>query len=175
MIRSSLVDDALAPRLQLSKATLSAAISEADIKRKGGRTKKNKRLIMMPGLISPVPDQEMGVLDGIDGANPTLTMTFPEGRLRFNGRVIHPRQRYLHVSLEKKEAVLKDTFDSMIVFDECRWIGTPEENPEDCALDFPDSVKSWKRESPSEDPRFGSLYIYIYIYICIRNPQGIVA
>ena len=51
-IRNEFYDDALAPRLRLTKAVQGFAVAGADIKRNSGRTKKQKkRLIMMPGLL----------------------------------------------------------------------------------------------------------------------------
>jgi|AntAceMinimDraft_5_1070358.scaffolds.fasta_scaffold135503_2 hypothetical protein len=51
-IRNEFYDDVLAPRLRLSKAVQGFAVAGADIKRNSGRTKKQKKkLIMMPGLL----------------------------------------------------------------------------------------------------------------------------
>ena len=147
MIRSVPVDDVLGPRLRLSKTVQNAVTAGSDIKRKGGRAKKNKRLIMLPGIVglpASADASDLGVLEGIDGPAPTLTVTFPcGGRLRFQGRSVHPQQRFLHLAFEKKgEASCRDLFDSIIVFDACSWLGTEKENPDAKVLPLPDSIKS---------------------------------
>ena len=78
------------------------AAAGSDIKRKGGRSKKGKRLIVLPGNLGlkSGEDCELGLLEGVHGPNPTITATFPDGgRLRFSGRVVAPEQRFLHLQV----------------------------------------------------------------------------
>ena len=152
MIRQKKVEDVLGEKLLPSKFLAATTTEGVDLKRKA--TRKGKRLLMLPALLKlKLGGGELGVLNNFDGDSPTLTVTFPEGgRLRFIGRVLHPDQRFLHVAFEKKgEAACKDMFSSLIVFDECRWLGTPEENPEDAALELPVAVKEWRRQAAAAE------------------------
>ena len=152
MIRTKRRDDAMGEKLLPSKALYSSDAAEGlDIKRKASR--KGKKLIMLPGLLAPTAEGgDIGDLENLDGETPTLTVTFPGGgRMRFIGRVLHPDQRFLHISMEKKEASCKDVFQSMVVFDESRWLGTKEENPEDAALELPAEIKQWQRQTEHGD------------------------
>ena len=94
---------------------LLATADGVDIVRKGGK-KTGRYLIMMPGLVDFKAGGEVGELHNIDGASPTLTVTLPRdaGRVRFQGRVVYPKQHFLHLNFEKKGAVCKDDFDTMV-------------------------------------------------------------
>ena len=136
MIRDRFVDDVLGPRLKLSKAVQNAVSVGSDLKKRKGRSAKNKRLVMFPGLLGlsqSTQDVELGKIENFLGPNPSLTVTFPDGgRLRFVGRLVHPDQRYMAVNFERKgDAACKELFDSIVVFDKFYWIGTSEENPDD--------------------------------------------
>lgn len=115
-----------------------------DIVKKGQR--KNKYLFAFPGLVAPVSGGKMGELVHLDTKNPVLYVDFPQGRLKFFGTIVYPKNKYLtlHFMRGSGSVVCEDSFDSLVVFSDVWWIGTKEENPEEVQLDFPKELKQEK-------------------------------
>lgn len=128
--------------LQPTKAILNC--DGKDIVKKGQR--KNKYLFSFPCLIAPVSGGKMGELVHLDTKNPVLYVDFPQGRLKFFGTIIYPKNKYLtlHFMRGSGNVVCEDSFDSLVVFSDVWWIGTKEENPEEVQLDFPKELKQEK-------------------------------
>ena len=122
-----------------------------DIKRRAAR--KGRKLIMLPGIVAlKSSGGQIGEIRNFESDSPELLVTFPGGgRLSFLGQTLHPRQRFLHISFEKSSAVCKDCFDTLIVFDECRWIGSAEENSEGAPQVVPEHIKEWQRAITDEE------------------------
>lgn len=115
-----------------------------DIVKKGQR--KSKYLFSFPCLVAPVSGGKMGELVHLDTKNPVLYVDFPQGRLKFFGTIIYPKNKYLtlHFMRGSGNVVCEDSFDSLVVFSDVWWIGTKEENPEEVQLDFPKELKQEK-------------------------------
>ncbi|KAH9323454.1 hypothetical protein KI387_018093, partial [Taxus chinensis] len=88
----------------------------------------------------------MGELSHLDTKNPVLYVIFPRGRLKFFGTIMYPKNKYisLHFPRGSGNIVCEDSFDSLVVFSDVRWIGTKEENPEELQLDFPKELNQEK-------------------------------
>ena len=55
-----------------------------------------------------------GSLAQLDTRNPVLYIDFPEGRLKFQGTIVFPRQKYMTLRLSQKNVMCEDTFESMV-------------------------------------------------------------
>ena len=55
-----------------------------------------------------------GTLAQLDTRNPVLYIDFPEGRLKFQGTIVFPRQKYMTLRLSQKNVMCEDTFESMV-------------------------------------------------------------
>eukprot|EP00252_Welwitschia_mirabilis_P008939 TRINITY_DN21206_c0_g1_i1.p1 TRINITY_DN21206_c0_g1~~TRINITY_DN21206_c0_g1_i1.p1 ORF type:complete len:446 (+),score=128.45 TRINITY_DN21206_c0_g1_i1:262-1599(+) len=130
--------DALKP----SRAILNS--DGKDIVKKGQR--KSKFLFAFPGLVAPVSGGKMGDLMHLDTQNPVLYVDFPQGRMKFFGTIIYPKNKYmiLHFFRGSGNVVCEDSFDSLVVFSDVWWIGTKEENPEELQLEFPKELDKEK-------------------------------
>lgn len=84
-----------------------------DIVKKGQR--KSKYLFSFPCLVAPVSGGKMGELVHLDTKNPVLYVDFPQGRLKFFGTIIYPKNKYLtlHFMRGSGNVVCEDSFDSL--------------------------------------------------------------
>ncbi|XP_057825908.2 DNA-binding protein RHL1 isoform X1 [Cryptomeria japonica] len=128
--------------LQPSKSIIKS--DGRDIVKKGQR--KSKYLFAFPCLIAPVSGGKMGELSHLDTKNPILYVSFPQGRLKFFGTIMYPKNKYISLHFPKGagDIVCEDSFDSLVVFSDVWWIGTEEENPEELQLDFPKELNQEK-------------------------------
>ncbi|KAJ7536743.1 hypothetical protein O6H91_12G080800 [Diphasiastrum complanatum] len=108
-----------------------------DIVKRGQR--KSKYLFAFPGLVAPVAGGKFGDLANLDSRNPILYVDFPQGRLKMFGTIVYPKNKYLtlHFSRGAGNITCEDAFESLVVFSEVRWIGSPDENPEELRLPLP--------------------------------------
>lgn len=51
---------------------------------------------------------------GLDGRNPVLYMNFPEGRLKFLGTLVFPKNNYMVLKFGRKEVLCEDVLESMV-------------------------------------------------------------
>lgn len=51
---------------------------------------------------------------GLDGRNPVLYMDFPEGRLKFLGTLVFPKNNYMVLKFGRKEVLCEDVLESMV-------------------------------------------------------------
>ena len=96
-----------------------------------------------------------------------LYIDFPEGRLKFFGSLVFPKNRYLVLRFGQKDVICEDVLENMVscawqsctcpthshmwcqysrhlaaqvVFAEAWWVGTKESNPDEERLPIPESV-----------------------------------
>lgn len=55
-----------------------------------------------------------GTLAALDTKNPLLYIDFPEGRLKFFGTLVFPRNRYLVLRLGQKDIICEDVLENMV-------------------------------------------------------------
>mmetsp|Transcript_51247 Transcript_51247/g.163854 ORF Transcript_51247/g.163854 Transcript_51247/m.163854 type:complete len:453 (+) Transcript_51247:80-1438(+) len=116
---------------------------------KRNSTRKGRFMVLFPGKLAPAAAGNLGSLAKLDTRNPTMYMDFPEGRLKFFGTIVYPKNKYMTLSFQPKNIVCEDVFDSMIVFSRYAWVGTVEENPEEIELPMPSSLKTPKHTGVS--------------------------
>lgn len=117
---------------------------------KKSSTRKNRYLLLFNALIAPVKGGKVGTLAHLDTKNPVMYLDFPQGRLKFLGTLVFPKSKYLMLKLGRADHVLcEDVFENMIVFSECFWVGSKEENPEEAALPLPEVIKKGLHEPGS--------------------------
>ncbi|XP_010935551.1 DNA-binding protein RHL1 [Elaeis guineensis] len=124
--------------LEPSKSVLK--LQGRDVVKRGQR--KSRYLFSFPGLLAPLSGGRVGELADLGTKNPILYLEFPQGRMKLFGTHMYPKNKYLTLQLTKssKGVVCEDTFDSLIVFSDARWIGRKEENPEELKLEFPKNL-----------------------------------
>eukprot|EP01134_Creolimax_fragrantissima_P004883 CFRG4883T1 len=82
----------------------------------------------------------IGILKGLDTLTPTLYIDFPTGRLKFFGAIVMTENNFLVAQFTKSSINVGDAVDSLIVYSECCWIGTEEENPQEKPLPVPQQI-----------------------------------
>lgn len=84
----------------------------------------------------------MGTLDKMDTSNPVLYIEFPIGRIKCVGKMVHSSTKYLAMQFTKKgkQVVCQDIFQHIIVFDKVFFVGKPESNPKEDAMEMPDEL-----------------------------------
>eukprot|EP01018_Ginkgo_biloba_P011441 Gb_30592 [translate_table: standard] len=134
------------PRNPLQPSKIILKSHGKDIVKKGQR--KSKYLFAFPCLVAPVSGGKMGELAQLDTKNPVLYVDFPQGRMKFFGTIIYPKNKYLalHFMRGSGNVVCEDSFDSTVVFSDVWWIGKKEENPEELKLEFPKELSQEKHE-----------------------------
>lgn len=146
-----------------------------DIVKKGATNRKSRILLVFGGWVSLAQAGKLGTITDVNSPNPTMYITFPEGRLKLLGTIVvsaipthpsthpvssqtvarhladaprppigppqqHPSSRFALLNLQAKKSVtVEEVFDSMVVFTEAFWVGTPEENPDERRLPIPDA------------------------------------
>jgi hypothetical protein len=67
---------------------------------------------------SGLNSMKLGTLDQLDTLEPVLYVDFPTGRLKMEGRIIYPKNRYLTLQFSQtgKNVVCQDIFDKIVVF-----------------------------------------------------------
>eukprot|EP00891_Asterochloris_glomerata_P006405 jgi/Astpho2/6405/Aster-x0281 len=108
-----------------------------------------------------------GTLAALDSRNPVLYINFSEGRLKFFGTIVFPKNKYMVLKFGNKDVLCEDVLENMIVFPEAWWVGTKEANPEEKQLPLPDSlVGKMRHEGISFDtqgPAGGDLHLHLCI------------
>ena len=55
-----------------------------------------------------------GTLAQLDSQNPVLYVDFPQGRLKFLGTIIFPKNKYMLLKFGQKDVLCEDIFDNMV-------------------------------------------------------------
>ncbi|DBA03709.1 TPA: hypothetical protein N0F65_004126, partial [Lagenidium giganteum] len=86
--------------------------------------------------------QRLGTLAQLDTLHPVLYLEFPGGRLKMEGEIIYPKNKYLTIQFSRsgKHVVCQDSFDKLVVFPKVYWIGTAESNPKEKPLPIPQDI-----------------------------------
>jgi hypothetical protein len=126
-------------------AVLVKADGKDIVKRSSAR--KTRYLMVFNCQLAPAAAGRLGTLTGLDSRNPRLYIEFPEGRLRLSGTLIFPHNKYLVVRMGNKEVLCEDVLESVIIFSEAHWVGTPEQNPEEIPLPMPDNLALQRRHT----------------------------
>ncbi|KAK9825167.1 hypothetical protein WJX81_001187 [Elliptochloris bilobata] len=107
---------------------------------KRSAVRKNRYLLNVNAQLSAVAAGRMGTLAALDTKNPVLYIELTEGRLKFFGTLVFPKNRYLVLRFGQKDIVCEDVLENMVVFSEAWWVGTKQSNPEEKQLTIPESV-----------------------------------
>ena len=62
-----------------------------------------------------------GSLAQLDSQNPVMYVDFPQGRLKFLGTIVFPKNKYMLLKFGQKEVLCEDVFENMV-----RWINSSE-------------------------------------------------
>ena len=127
----------------------SQALAGADGKDlvKRARAVKGRFLFAFGGLLQAFAPGRFGALAGLDSPRPVLYVEFPQGRLKLFGALVSPKAtNYALLNVEdhrnrKDQVLIEEVFESLVVFSEAWWVGTPEENPDEEQLPVPDAVR----------------------------------
>ncbi|KAL0055087.1 hypothetical protein WJX82_006875 [Trebouxia sp. C0006] len=104
--------------------------------------RKGRYLLNICAQIAPAAAGKLGTLAQLDSQNPVLYVDFPQGRLKFLGTIIFPKNKYMLLKFGQKDVLCEDIFDNMIIFPEAHWVGTREENPTEKELPMPAELQS---------------------------------
>ena len=63
-----------------------------------------------------------GSLAQLDSQNPVMYVDFPQGRLKFLGTIVFPKNKYMLLKFGQKEVLCEDIFENMVR----SWIHHPE-------------------------------------------------
>lgn len=55
-----------------------------------------------------------GSLAQLDSQNPVLYVDFPDGRLKFLGTIVFPRNKYMLLKFGQKDVLCEDIFENMV-------------------------------------------------------------
>jgi len=55
-----------------------------------------------------------GSLAQLDSQNPVLYVDFPQGRLKFLGTIVFPKNKYLLLKFGQKDVLCEDVFENMV-------------------------------------------------------------
>ena len=83
---------------------------------------------------------KIGMLAKLDTKNPVMYVDFGEGRLKFQGTLIFPNNKYISLRIGNKDVICEDIFECVIVFSDANWVGSKEQNPTEKPLPFPQSL-----------------------------------
>lgn len=113
-----------------------------------------------------------GSLAQLDSQNPVMYVDFPQGRLKFLGTIVFPKNKYMLLKFGQKDVLCEDIFENMvrrferseashysrlslcsayplqqlrwsqIVFPEAHWVGTKEDNPTEKPLPMPAELQA---------------------------------
>ena len=65
-------------------------------------------------VTTPICLLHQGTLAGLDSRNPVLYMDFPEGRLKFLGTLVFPKNNYMVLKFGRKEVLCEDVLENMV-------------------------------------------------------------
>lgn len=125
-----------------SCADLAKADGKDIVKRSSAR--RSRYLLVFNCQLAPAAAGRLGTLARLDTRNPVMYIDFPEGRLRLQGTLTFPRNKYLVLRTGNKEVLCEDVLESIVVFSEAHWVGTVEENPSEVPLPMPESLRTNK-------------------------------
>ena len=95
-----------------------------DIIKKGSRARR-KYLLVFRGWLDLVKAGKLGTLQDLDTQNPSLCIDFPKlgGSLKMLGTIVFPSTKYAILNFEhKKQIIIDEIFDSMVVFSKACWV-----------------------------------------------------
>jgi len=115
------------------------------VKRSSAR--RSRYLLVFNCLLAPAAAGRLGTLARLDSRNPVMYIDFPGGRLRLNGTLTFPRNKYVVLRMGNKDVLCEDVLESIIIFSEAQWVGTAEENPREIPLPMPETLKLRKLHS----------------------------
>jgi len=55
-----------------------------------------------------------GSLAQLDSQNPVLYVDFPQGRLKFLGTIVFPKNKYMLLKFGQKDVLCEDIFENMV-------------------------------------------------------------
>ncbi len=55
-----------------------------------------------------------GTLAALDSRNPVLYINFPEGRLKFFGTIVFPKNKYMVLKFGNKDVLCEDVLENMV-------------------------------------------------------------
>ncbi|KAL3136823.1 hypothetical protein ABBQ38_005535 [Trebouxia sp. C0009 RCD-2024] len=102
-----------------------------------GLTEEQQAALQISQRLQKAAKSQGGSLAQLDSQNPVMYVDFPQGRLKFLGTIVFPKNKYMLLKFGQKDVLCEDIFENMIVFPEVHWIGTAEENPTEKELPMP--------------------------------------
>eukprot|EP00877_Chromochloris_zofingiensis_P004177 jgi/Chrzof1/13760/Cz08g11060.t1 len=123
-----------ANQLPVCRALLKA--DGKDIVKKSSN-RKNRYLMVFNCLLAPASAGKLGTLAQLDSKNPVLYMEFPAGRLKFFGKLMFPKNKYMVLRPGANSVLCEDVFENLVVFSDAWWVGKTEDNPNEHKLDMP--------------------------------------
>ena len=68
-----------------------------------------------------------GSLAQLDSQNPVMYVDFPQGRLKFLGTIVFPKNKYMLLKFGQKDVLCEDVFENMVSNEQlvCYQICTP--------------------------------------------------
>ena len=149
----AIFDDAVDSRMisrvrpsSLKELVPSKTLRRSDCKdiHKKSSVRKSRYMIVFPGQLASVKDGQIGSLAKLDTQNPVMYVSYGHlGRLKLVGTIVRSKAtRYFTLNVKSRDRTqLEDWFDSMIVFSRYSWVGTPEENPGEEPMPFPEQLQ----------------------------------
>eukprot|EP00879_Flechtneria_rotunda_P022876 GHRR01024179.1.p1 GENE.GHRR01024179.1~~GHRR01024179.1.p1 ORF type:complete len:284 (+),score=95.92 GHRR01024179.1:175-1026(+) len=140
---------------------LCKALERADGKDivKKSAARKNRYLMVFPFRMAPAAAGPMGTLAQLDSRNPVFYLDFPNGRLKFNGTLLFPANKYMVLRLGGGPggAVLaEDICENMIVFSDYIWVGKRQDNPDETPLPLPADISGIQLHEGQPDYNYGA-------------------
>ena len=94
------------------------ACDSNDVVKTAKNQRKNRVLIQLPGLLSPLSAGAIGTLKNIDGETPSLSLDLPDGsKLELTGRRQTSSRAFMSLKMGDDVLGVKDVFETLIVFD----------------------------------------------------------
>ena len=94
------------------------ACDSNDVVKTAKSQRKNRLLIQLPGLLSPLSAGAIGTLKNIDGETPSLSLDLPDGSsLELTGRRQTSSRAFMSLKMGDDVLGVKDVFETLIVFD----------------------------------------------------------
>ena len=94
------------------------ACDSNDVVKTAKNQRKNRLLIQLPGLLSPLSAGAIGTLKNIDGETPSLSLDLPDGSsLELTGRRQTSSRAFMSLKMGDDVLGVKDVFETLIVFD----------------------------------------------------------
>ena len=94
------------------------ACDSNDVVKTAKNQRKNRILIQLPGLLSPLSAGAIGTLKNIDGETPSLSLDLPDGSsLELTGRRQTSSRAFMSLKMGDDVLGVKDVFETLIVFD----------------------------------------------------------